>query len=682
MKLILLAFLAAALAAYVQAAQTNVIQAEFKYLDIPTFIAGERGPLLGRVVLRLSADKTDPVTASAALVLTEGGARFEGKPCQVYPGIFSALDFPVELADPPAKDEVVYATLEVRIGDGVVLKRPVWIYVRRSGFFYRTYRSRLDDTVYPYALYLPPGYDSPERKWPLVLSLHGAYSNHGNNMKRLFGIPTQEGEPDEFAFFSLPVRPVLPEVPGIVVSPWGRGTMGYHGPGARDVLDVLEIVTGAYPVDPEKISVTGLSMGGNGTWEMALRKPDLFATAAPVCPPADMNVDRIASGRLAVLHERFDWVDRIVAQNQISNWAVNASATKVHIYHGNDDPTVPIANSEKMVEALGKFGIEAPLTRFDNVGHNAWDPAYEGRRVLLELLSARRPLPQKLVRFTTCRYADSRHGWLEIVRFTRYGDYALVTAAWDPAKGEIEVRELTNVSLLKIHPDRLAAPGSLKRLKLKIIDGGSAEAQVTDGGPLPFRIGKNGKVSLAAGRDLPSGPVKRKGLEGPVWEALADRVVLVYGSGGGGGETLKQLLRFVNWGELPDVHFIIKRDTEVTDEDLRESHLVLFGDERSNSLIARINSRSPISFAGNDIIAGGKRFGRDEVSFKCVFPNPLNPDRLVFLDYHEEWDYAHRWGFQGVMKMVPDYLVYRRGSTEPFGGEVLLGGFFDENWNW
>ncbi|HLA40302.1 MAG TPA: hypothetical protein VJ417_09905, partial [Candidatus Glassbacteria bacterium] len=332
--------------------------------------------------------------------------------------------------------------------------------------------------------------------------------------------------------------------------------------------------------------------------------------------------------------------------------------------------------------ALGKFGIEAPLTRFDNVGHNAWDPAYEGRRVLLELFSAQRSLPQKLVRFTTCRYADSRHDWLEITRFTTYGDYAQITAAWDPAKGEISVSELKNVSLLTIYPDCLGRPKSLNKLKLKIAKGGSAEVKVTAGQPVVFQIGGRGKVSVADAKSEPAGTVKRRELEGPVWEALADRVLLVFGTGPGGAQTLNELLKFVNWGELPDVHFIIRKDRDITEDDLRTSHLVLFGDERSNSLIARINAKSPVRFEGERIIAGGESFSREEVAFKCIFPNPLSSGRLVFLDYHEEWDYAHRWGFQGVMKMIPDYLVYRRGSNQPFGGEVLLGGFFNDNWSW
>ena len=63
------------------------------------------------------------------------------------------------------------------------------------------------------------------------------------------GLGNKSGEPDELSFTSLPIYPELPEIEGIVVCPWGWGTMGYHGPGAQDVMDVLEQVMNEYPVD-------------------------------------------------------------------------------------------------------------------------------------------------------------------------------------------------------------------------------------------------------------------------------------------------------------------------------------------------------------------------------------------------------------------------------------------------
>ena len=121
---------------------------------------------------------------------------------------------------------------------------------------------------------------------------------------------------------------------------------------------------------------------------------------------------------------------------------------------------------------------------------------------------------------------------------------------------------------------------------------------------------------------------------------------LVYGTGPGGKETLKQTLQFVDWGYLPDTHFLIRSDQEVSDNDMKECHLVLFGDEKSNKLIGRINAKAPVRFDGGNVLAGKGSYPRDEVSFKCVFPNPLAPGRLVMVNYAEEWDYSKLWFVQ------------------------------------
>ncbi|HUU28212.1 MAG TPA: prolyl oligopeptidase family serine peptidase [archaeon] len=665
----------------IEARQSSPFDVEIKSIDLPTFRTGESGPLLGRVVVRFDSGTLEPLAGKASLEFKDQALKSEGRERLIYPGICDVLDFSIEFESPPVEDRAFDCTLKLRIGASPEFRRKVFVYVRKSGMFFRTYRSTLDDAVYPFALYLPEGVENSKISgWPLVVSLHGAWSNYANNLKRLFGIGNRPGEPDELAFCSLPTWPELPQAPGIVVCPWGRGTMGYHGPGARDVLDVLELVRKNYPVDPERITVTGLSMGGNGTWEMALRYPDLWAAAVPVCPSSDITRSRLIQDLMPEKINKYPFLKKIIEQNQIANWAGNAHAFPVHIHHGNDDPVVPIANSEQMFAALQNAGVKVQFTRYDSVGHNAWDPAYKGGRTMLELLQARRKKPQVEFSFTTCRYENAKYDWLEIERFEKYGDYAKVKALWNKGAGEAVI-QTENVARLNLYLDNL--PGVRPGGKVKISGGQSDKGifiTVPDQGPLRLEI-KKGEISEDSGLSL-QGPVKRKGLEGPLYETLSDRVVLVYGTAGGGGSTLEECLRFCDWGELPDVHFMIKPDSLVSPGDLETSHLVLFGDELTNTLIARINEKSPVRFDGRLIVAGKESFPKDEVAFKCVFPNPLNPDKLVLLNFKEEWDYKSSLSFRGALKMLPDYFIYRRGADRPFASEVLKAGFFNEEWSW
>ncbi|MFC1614728.1 prolyl oligopeptidase family serine peptidase [Gemmatimonadota bacterium] len=654
---------------------------EIILIDLPTFQTGETGPLSGRVVLKIHGDSPEPLNARA-FVKFEGQKESTAPASRaIYPGVNSTLDFHLELSEPREEDDFFAGQLKIEVGGGWSLSRSVFFYVRSHGMFFRTYRSRLDDTIYPYAIYLPKGIKSGSRSWPMVLSLHGAWSNYANNIKRLLGLGNHPGEPDELAFVSLPTWPELPEVEGIIVCPWGRGTMGYHGPGAQDVLDVVELVMQEYPVDPERVSVTGLSMGGNGTWEMALHHADMFTAAVPICGPMHFNF-MSAYNITDEQRKKHPYLTQLHEQNSITNYALNGLPLKIRIHHGTDDPTVPFNHSEKMLEVFTQVGIEAPLTSYDNVGHNSWDPTYKDAETLKWLFSQHRERPCREITFVTGRYMEAQYQWLEVSGFQKYGKRATVRARYDESASTLSLKtenvsrlELDLAQLPGLSPGKsvkLISPTGKKLLSLNVPEQGRASLEIT-----------RNRVKPAGRKAENNNAVKKKGLEGPIYEVLSDRVVLVYGTQGQGAqETFEQLKRFADWGELPEVHFIIKPDTGVSAEDIQNSHLVLFGDPGNNALLARINDKSPVRFREGKIIAEKDRFPASETAFKCVFPNPLNPERLVLWNYAEEWDYTSFLFYLDCFEWLPDYYIYRRGTNHPFTAEILKAGFFDSNWQW
>lgn len=258
-------------------------------------------------------------------------------------------------------------------------------YRTASGMVVKAYRADSDGTLQPYALYVPRNY-RPGRPggWPLVVALHGAFSDHRHNLRRVFGLDNRPGENDaEASRNELP----LPDVPALVVSPYGRGElMGYDGLGGDDVMRVIADVRRAYDVDPNRISLTGLSMGGGGTWEIGLRHPELFAALAPVCAVADYG--RMVQPADAALYD-------VAALERESPAALagNAALMQVFIFHGARDTTVPVADSRKMVErfkALGMFGKNVRYTEYPDVAHNAWIPAYRDAALLRTLAGIRR----------------------------------------------------------------------------------------------------------------------------------------------------------------------------------------------------------------------------------------------------------------------------------------------------
>jgi len=207
------------------------------------------------------------------------------------------------------------------------------------GAMVKAYRSEWDGTLQPYALYVPRDYDG-RRAFPLVVALHGAGSDHRHMLRRVFGLDNRPGEGDEEASRNeLP----LPEVPARSSSrPSGRGeVMGYDGLGEEDVLRVLADVRRAYKIDPERISLTGLSMGGGGTWTIGLRHPELFAALAPVCGVTDVR-------KWIAPDERAFYDERALEALSPPAFAENARACASSFSTATPIPVVPVADSRRM----------------------------------------------------------------------------------------------------------------------------------------------------------------------------------------------------------------------------------------------------------------------------------------------------------------------------------------------
>lgn len=184
-----------------------------------------------------------------------------------------------------------------------------------------------------YLLYLPKEYNSVGKKWPMIVFLHGS-GERGNDLNKVkvHGIPKIVEERDDFPFVA--VSPQCPEH-----SFWSA---------EMDALNLLinEIVEN-YNVDPERIYLTGLSMGGYGTWTMAITYPDRFAAIAPIC--GGENPARAAAALKSV---------------------------PVWVFHGAKDTIVPLSESEQIVEALQKVGGNVKFTVYPDEDHDSWTETY------------------------------------------------------------------------------------------------------------------------------------------------------------------------------------------------------------------------------------------------------------------------------------------------------------------
>ncbi len=216
-----------------------------------------------------------------------------------------------------------------------------------SGDFMARLRMKVENYQYPFAVSLPADYEeSGTERYPLILFLHGA-GERGTDLARVRN--------------NLVVKHVRGnDLPFIVVSP-------QCPPGewwSSVVLDALLTQIGqTYCVDPDRIYITGLSMGGFGTWDMIVRYPDRFAAAIPVCGIGD----RRDMGRISDL--------------------------PVWVFHGDADDTVPIEPGIQAVEALRAAGGRVRFTIYPGVGHDSWTPTYTNPEIYSWLLKQKRGVP-------------------------------------------------------------------------------------------------------------------------------------------------------------------------------------------------------------------------------------------------------------------------------------------------
>jgi poly(3-hydroxybutyrate) depolymerase len=501
-----------------------------------------------------------------------------------------------------------------------------------SGTLVKAYRSDFDQTLQPYALYLPRG-EPPAAGWPLVVSLHGAYSNHRLNMRRVFGKSNRPGETDEEASRN---EVPLADVPMIVVAPFGRGEfMGFQGLGERDVLQVMADVRRAYAVDPDRVYLTGLSMGGEGTWHIGLRHPDLFAAIVPVCGITDARQWIVASAT-----PLFDAT--LLALTTPLAIAENASNQQVIFYHGDADPTVKVAQSRAMAERyrqLGMLGKNVRYVELPGVNHFAWEVAYRDAGLFKLLAGIKRdPFPAHVV-YKTASLRYNQAYWLRVDAMEH--GLALASLTGDRVASTFTVRPV-NVGAFSVllDPAHVAqALGGDRPITVKVGD-----ATVYRGPSRPVlsfaRAGAAWHAVAAAAPASPGGAaLPDHGASGLFSRALArERPHLyVYGTTGrpemtAANQALARALS--SWGPGVRARFTVKSDQEVTAADLATLDLVLIGGPRGNALVGRMAQSPaglPVADRADRLIAGGLTLSDADRGYRVACTNPLAPGHNVLI---------------------------------------------------
>ncbi len=581
-------------------------------------------------------------------------------------------------------------------------------YERRTGPMRRAYRSIADDSLQEFGLYVPPAYETGAKKrWPLIVALHGLNGRPMAMLRWFFGgdargkdqdwedrhwtvqpdpsrkdnrPPADEaiGPPPPLAGPPLvdPMDP-LPSLDAFVVTPGGHGNAMYRELGEDDVLRVVEWARRAYPIDRDRITITGPSMGGIGTAAIAFRHPDLFAAAAPLCGYHSYFIRRDV-----MWHPIRPWEKLLAEERSNVDWADNGENLPLWIVHGTQD--LPEANSGVLIDRYDELGYSVKHDH-PNLGHNVWQLAYGPMKGAKWLLSNTRVAHPKHVRFRTMRLRDGDDAWLHVTELATPDTWGDV---------EAEVRSRTSVTLTTKGVTAMALdrdPALVDpAVPLSVKIDGEALSFAPDEPLAVHREDKAWTKGEAAHDDI----YKHGEITGPIRDAFHSPLLFVYGADDAtqtrANEEVARAWAQIRFGTT--VKYPVMSDTDffAREEVLaNERSLFLVGNARSNRVVRALEADLPIKVARDGVELemddGTRRITGSQVGAAFIRPNPRRPDRYVVVV--EGVDALGTWRSLSLPDLIPDFVVWDE-HVAPSRGQMLLGagsaraaGFFENDWS-
>ena len=631
------------------------------------FMLGAAG--LSGVQLQVIQDATTDLRAQIATVKAGDSDRLADA-AVFYKGIDWALRYEKELA--PADVALIKQALvrgSTRLEE-LAANEAMW--TATKGRVVRGFVSSVDRSVQPYGVIVPPQYDgtTPMR---LDVVLHGSSKPVGmSELKFIFRF--DEGDDDRAGA----------DADYIELHPLGRVENCYRWAGETDVFEAIEAVCRNYAIDRDRIVLRGMSMGASGTWHLGLKYPDRFAAIGPYCGYVDthrfsetpirgfIKVGPLPPHQELGLH-MLDSVD----------YAANAGVVPAVAAIGEKD--VFFQAHVIMEQAFTKEGLPMVNLVSPGTGH-VIDPSTHREQLRMINVHVEKGIerdPQQL-RFVTWTLKYNRCHWLELLALGRQYQRAEFRAIVTD-NDVVEITELRNITRFAIHRPltKLRIAGTEVPLPMHQPDE-----------PLVFsQCGDSWQCDGLRSRIRLSG--KRPGLQGPIDDAFATSFLCVRGTGTPWNAEINDwaaasLRRFeYEWARYMRGDLPVKNDTEVTEVDVRDKHLVLFGDPGSNSWIAKSLSQLPVNWTREEVRLGDQTKSAKDHAPVLICASPFAVNRYVVINsghtFHENEFAAFnyllfpRLGDWAVMRIMPGANEWRPTSPA-FPEEVVRAGYFDEAW--
>ena len=528
------------------------------------------------------------------------------------------------------------------------------------------YRSRVDGSVQPYALTLPGGFESDSaNRWPLYLVLHG----RANTMNEVRFIANHEGKPPS------------PEQTWIQLDVFGRGNNAYRWAGETDVFEALQDVIRRYRIDEQRITLWGFSMGGAGAWHLGLHHPSRWSSVGAGAGFVDFYAYQNQTERLP------DYQHRALRIYDAQDYALNLSTVPFITYGGETDKQ--LIASLTMKRAALDLDVPLALRIGPEMGHQ-FD---ENRRAeFMAFLkthndSGRRRFPgRREFRFVTHTLKYNRCEWLEIQAQEIPYERTIVTSRMDES-GHVRLttENATALSVARRVADQIRIDTSDPFNLISAAEGNLPDVYFVKTGDDWSLLDYDQSLDFEDNVEID----KRHDLQGPIDDAFMERFLCVSGSGRPGSSALHSYSgwaqqrfaqEFDKWmrGRVPLV-----RDTELTAEQIRDQHLILFGDPGSNSVLAQILDQLPVQWDRESFTFQGKTYPTQDHALVMIRPNPLNPRKYVVINtgmtmHEKDFQASNSWLFPKLGDWA--ILRFQQNDAGGFDESLVDAGIFDSHW--
>jgi dienelactone hydrolase len=540
-----------------------------------------------------------------------------------------------------------------------------------KGLVVRGFVSKLDGSVQPYGLVIPKTYN-PNSAAPCRLDVW--FHGRGETLSEVNFLNSRQRQIGVFQ----------PRA-AIVLHPYGRYSNANKFAGEIDVLEAIDATKRHYTIDDDRISARGFSMGGASAWQLAVHYPSRWFAANPGAGFSETPAF-LRSFQAETLNPPW-YEEQLWRMHDCNLWARNLSLCPTVAYSGEDD--IQKQAADVMELALSAEGIQLTHIIGPATAHRYHPGARDEveRRVTALARRGRNRVPNR-VRFVTYTLRYNEAAWIRIDGLEEHWEQASVNATLDRDAGTIDIitKNITGFTIQFEPGDYPFNPVQPLRLTVD----GQEQLAVPPFSDLSYRASY-----IQVNRDWILGPQggdqlrKRSGLQGPIDDAFMDSFVFVRPTGPVtnarvAGWARSEMERAIeHWRRHFRGHARVVADTDVTEEMIANSNLVLWGEPSSNQVWSKIRKDLPIQYDGKQLqVAGRGNYQADLHAPVMIYPNPLNPQRYVVINSSFTFrEYAYLNNARQTSKL-PDWAIVdlRTPPGSQWPGKIVDAGFFDESW--